>query len=632
MGEPFVIDEALRRGIGPTEHMPRNSQALVSLRGGKAMPYGVVPWEAPENPLATWMSGAGISVSLPFPQFFRTTQATLLLTETQIYLIDESTWTGALQTVEDYFERASGHDYPIVSSGGAWHVSDAQGCLIVQNATNFILYTAGTFYGVRGFVSRTGCYHHHQGRILLAGFSNTAKSFWTPKWQAVEQIVNTKATSVNLLGTTTLERWIWWSSLLAGNVADLFDPALALYSPVGLGPELVRDSTLRYSGAAWSLTGSGAIDTSNGEIDFSATGTASQTITLSAGTYLLGFELRYSAGTFHADLGGSVGANHSVNGYYWQEHTVAGGTPSLTIHAGGPGSVSNISLRRVLNPGTYGLAKPWIVEAELKNDSNEIPMRWPGGVTVLKSLDKSVIAYCADGVSALTPMVDPPVYGDKALLDASIAGRTAVGGDEGKHLFVDKAGWVYLITSDLQVTPLDYRHLFKNLSNITVAYDSAKDEFHISGQIGATVYSYTYTVSGGMSLSPRCVTSLAVINGKATGVLGPARFTDFELVTHPFDMGYRGLKTITEIEIGCSSGVSNPMTVRLDYRGVQDDTNWQPGTVVTVRKNAVAHTMTSGAEFRLTVNAADYTTVEIDYIKLHWRPEGKVNVRELLGG
>jgi len=627
----------LGRGLRSNEHNPRNEPAFVELRGTKAYGYGLVPFEAIPNPLAAWMAGAGISVALPFPQFFRCRQTSFLLTETDVNLIDESTWTGAAPTVLDLADAT--YTYAFAASGGAWQCVDCDGIVFFMNGTNFLVWIGDALLGTDRFTAAAGC--ELRDRVLLAGFSNTAGAYWNSEWQAIEALLNRRSDSISLLGSTDQERWVWWSSILGGNVLWWLYPVLALYGVGSLGTELPTNRTFRDGAGAvataWVHAGTASWDSGNLEIDISGgAGSVSQTLagTVAGTKYVVGFEVKnYVAGEFYVVLGATEGVHRTADGYYWEEFTASGSGIDIEVHgnATANGSIDNVTVREILRDG-YGLDKPFILDWLQRNDTGAVPMRWPGQVVRLQPLDKAAVAYCEDGVAALIPHVEPtPTLGEQRLTDAGIHGRAAAGGDQYTQLYVDKAGYVRRIGAGLKVDMLDAHEWFETLSDITVAYDSARNEFHVAGTSGGTIYSYCLTETGWCE-TPRCTTSVAVIDGVAQGVTEASdRWSDFRAVTDTLDMGTRAMKTVTEIEIGLSSG-SNVMTVQLDYKLDRADTDWRPGAPLTLRGKGVAHTMTTGVEFRLVITAAAYSTVEIDYIRFHWRPAGKVSVRELLGG
>ena|GEM_PF-5139988 len=636
--QPMTIEAAdLGRGLRSNEHNPRNEFAFVELRGTKSYGYGLVPFEAIPNPLAAWMAGAGISVSLPFPQFFRCRQASFVLIQTAVYLIDESVWTGAALTAYDAADVT--YNYTVVPSGGAWQCVDCDGTVFFMNRANFLMYIGGVLLGTNTFTATAGC--ELRDRVLLAGFSNTAGAHWNVQWQAIEALLNTRSDSISLLGSTDQGRWVWWSSILGGNVSWWLWPVLALYGVGSLGAELPTNRTFRAgTGAAatdWVHAGTASWDSGNLEIDISGgAGSVSQTLagTVSGRKYVLGFEVKnYAAGEFYVAFGSSKGIHRIADGYYWEEFTASGSAIDIAVHgnATASGSIDNVTVREILRHG-YGLSKPFILDWLQRNDTGAVPMRWPGQVVRLLPLDKAAVAYCEDGVAALIPQVEPtPTLGEQRLTDAGIHGRAAAGGDQYIQIYVDKAGYVRMISAGLKVEMLDAHEWFEALTNITVAYDTARNEFHVAGRSGETIYSYCLTETGWCE-TPRCTTSVVVIEGVAQGVTEASeRWSDFRAVTDTLDMGTRAMKTVTEIEIGLSSG-SNAMTVQLDYKLDREDTDWRPGAPLILRGKGIAHTVTTGVEFRLVITAATYSTVEIDYIRLHWRPAGKVSVQELLGG
>ncbi len=628
----LTIRQGLTQGLSRTSDAPRNSETFSALAGAKATPYGFAPYVSLPNPLAKWMTAAGVEVSWPFPQLHRGQQATLLFGEAEVYLVDETEWTGTALEFHDLYDTT--YTYAVQAGGGAWHIVDLGDPVLAFNDKNVLLMyaQAGVYYGQQRVTAKTGC--AFRGRVLLGGFDVGEGAFWNAEWQAIAELLNEHHQAGAL---AMAHNAVWWSMFGAVDVLWLFWPILALYGPAGLGPELVGNRTLAYGKEdpdSWVLGGDGAWD--DGVIVCAGEQCAEQALLLEAGaTYVVGYEIRnHKDGAFFVRLGGAEGAHRTKDGYYWEE-LVFGGTPSLYLcgTANLSCSVTNITARKVVQTG-YGLTRPFIADMLERGDGGAYPMPWQGRTLAVRALDTVAVAYCEDGVAALVPHTDPPTFGYRRLVDQrgqsprGLASRGAVGGDEYTHVFVDRSGSLWRLT-DAGLEWLDYRWLLSGLEDVVVAYDPVEHEFYIGGARDGTNAAYVLTETG-MAQSPQSVTSIVVVGGQSSGIAVQAGPGGFRAVTETLDMGTRLMKTVTEVELGLSSG-SNTMTVTVEYKTSREDTVWARSSPVALRGKGVAHLVVSGVEFRVVIEAQS-ASVEIDYIKLAWRLDGKVSAKHLLGG
>ncbi len=92
--------------------------------------------------------------------------------------------------------------------------------------------------------------------------------------------------------------------------------------------------------------------------------------------------------------------------------------------------------------------------------------------------------------------------------------------------------------------------------------------------------------------------------------------SEARITTDLIDMGYRGFKGTEVIEAGFVGG--GTVEVALDWRMKSDDalsrTNW-----VEVNDQGIATNKVSGTEFRVAIRGSDYTSFEIDYLKLRYK-------------
>jgi hypothetical protein len=299
-------------------------------------------------------------------------------------------------------------------------------------------------------------------------------------------------------------------------------------------------------------------------------------------------------------------------------------------------SIDNVSVRKVLNTG-YSLSKPFIVDMMHRGDGGIYPMPWQGTVKAFRSLDSMAVAYCDDGVMAMVPNVALTTFGTRRLVSelgqspSGFASRSAVGGDEYTHMFVDNSGALWKLSEGGKLEFLDCRWLFESLSDIVVSFQPANDTFYLAGVSGSSQVGYMFDLSGALSQTPECYTSIVLVNGGSVGIPAGDVLSGFRAVTGVLDMGTRTLKTVRGIELGVTHGAAS-MTVAVEYRTEAGTAAWMRSASVPIQGKGAATFAVTGVEFRIAIEGTEYSSVEISYIRIFWEPNSKTNMKRLLGG
>lgn len=100
------------------------------------------------------------------------------------------------------------------------------------------------------------------------------------------------------------------------------------------------------------------------------------------------------------------------------------------------------------------------------------------------------------------------------------------------------------------------------------------------------------------------------------------------IVTDIFDMGSRGIKTITAIEIG---SMSPGLEVAIDYR-FRDGEPFSTSTYKSVYRDGIVFPIVSGVEFRVRVKATSTADFNISFLYVRWKISDKRSVRGLHPG
>ncbi len=267
---------------------------------------------------------------------------------------------------------------------------------------------------------------------------------------------------------------------------------------------------------------------------------------------------------------------------------------------------------------------PRIMEYFKRNEMGFMPMPWQGTVRVVKPLGKNVIVYGDSGISALIQVTDPAsTFGLQHIIDVGIAGRGAVGGTEKEHIFLDNAGFLWRLGVDLKLEKLDYQEYLIDYLDVDMAisYDDIEDEYYICsasdnmiltrkglGQ-GVETFSSLYNVAGSLVAIP------TTISGRTSSIV----------VTDSFDLGLRGIKNLSFIDLGIVS--TEDIEVAIDYK-YNKASAFARTPYVTLNAEGWAYINTSGIEFRLVIKCDDYTKPKITYANVRYK---RIDNREVRG-
>ena len=263
-----------------------------------------------------------------------------------------------------------------------------------------------------------------------------------------------------------------------------------------------------------------------------------------------------------------------------------------------------------------------------RNEAGFLPMEWQGTVWCIKALGDNLIVYGDNGISLLYMIDDPyPTFGMRTLRRFGIAGRTAVGGGDSGHIFIDAAGKCWSLSPELEFTELDFDEVLADLvtDHISIIHDPQLDEFHITGTDGSTVKAFTLS-DGALYRHKHAPTSGEFISGSMVGVYEELSSFDYaEVRTDTIDFGSRDIKTIQSIEVGGTA--TSTLSCRIFFRS--DSSNgWSYTARTALNEKGVLDILASGVEFQIQIYDEDYTNVSrIDYIKIVWRSSGVRNFK-----
>ena len=282
-----------------------------------------------------------------------------------------------------------------------------------------------------------------------------------------------------------------------------------------------------------------------------------------------------------------------------------------------PGMVDGVPR---LNIGKYGdeTADPWIFEALRKNEIGWMPMPFQGSVLAIKPLGNDVVVYGENGIARMSNVHVGlgATLSCQRVADFGIATETSLGGDEDQHVFIGTDGNLWTLFANGQLTRLGYEEFLSTYKTSTtlISLDAVNRHFYIC--------------HGGQTwlLTPQGMSQLTIYVG-VSGIVhtagSPAAvFTDYHtnyasndvvFETDTLDMGHRGLKTLTRVELGYSSTDSSSVTKRvfIRYRTTEGGLwAWSSsatafkdeyGSGFPVNNDGVAWCYITGVEFRIRV-------------------------------
>lgn len=250
--------------------------------------------------------------------------------------------------------------------------------------------------------------------------------------------------------------------------------------------------------------------------------------------------------------------------------------------------------------------------------SGFMPMPFQGTVFHVKQLGDNLIAYGADGVAIMTPMIEPqPGFGVRPLGNIGVASRGAVGGDERKHLFIDPSG-VLWEASGGDIKRLGYQEYLADLlgSHIIISYNKEDEEFYISNGIKAFVYKDGLTAVEVMTTGTHFIQGGQV--GLKLGTQGKSVMT-----THTFDMGVRSIKHIGVVEVAHTGLSDVEVMVKSSFNSDSVAANrWVPCNSL-----GVAYPTQSGVDFQVSVRGTATDLAKIDLVTVRWKNNDNRAVR-----
>lgn len=341
-----------------------------------------------------------------------------------------------------------------------------------------------------------------------------------------------------------------------------------------------------------------------------------------SGTYFDGSEWTnaiFALWRLHREVAGS-----------WQETDTALSTN--WIFWGPPGGGS-YDLPEALVQGALGLlvaaqyseVKEMVYEAIDAGTIGMCPLRTQGAIRAIRELSEGPIVYDDDSVTVLRR--DGTEYVPVKIHEIGIAGRGAVAGTMGEHVFVDSQSVLCRVTSD-GVERIGFSEYLDDLtlSDIVVTRDPDRNEYYISD--GVKGYGYAY---GQLSETTRVNTGLSRV--PTSGLIGISEDlgveTDFEFKGLPFNMDRPGMKTVKQVDF--SSVDVEALECRLHYN-YKDSSEFSATRWFPANNEGVAFPFATAMNFKLEVRGrVTQTNPRIENIRVWFQAPDRRYVRGGIG-
>lgn len=249
-------------------------------------------------------------------------------------------------------------------------------------------------------------------------------------------------------------------------------------------------------------------------------------------------------------------------------------------------------------------------EIDRTNEAGSRPMDWSGYAWQVRQLDKVAVIYGSNGITVMTPVKEPAAtFGFNDISQVGLKSPNALATTKHVHFFITSKGELWKLSKE-GTEKLGYDEFLAPMSNPILSFDELEQRLFISD--GTNGYVYQDGLGGGYA-------TLTGITDSHVAASDELAVIPFSLMTDMIDMGQRGIKTITCVEIGIST--IQPLYAALDYRYSKGE-DWRTSPWVLVNLEGHARIQIAGVEFRVRLKQETYDEVRIDYINLrHQRPD-----------
>jgi len=238
------------------------------------------------------------------------------------------------------------------------------------------------------------------------------------------------------------------------------------------------------------------------------------------------------------------------------------------------------------------------------NEAGDRPMRWSGWAWRVLKLKDFAVVYGDNGICVMFPVEKPAAtWGFKDIGDIGIKSPWSVCGTETIHYFISSNNELWRFTAEGPEN-LGFKEFLTTMTNPFLVLDKQEERLFISD--GTTGYVFDSGLGGGYATLTGITKNWAISPDALTSV-------PMSIMTDVLDLGHRGLKTITWLEVGTYS--TENIYAALDFRYVHDEA-WRTSDWTLLNPQGAARITVSGVEFRVRLKQTVYDDLQIDYINI----------------
>lgn len=257
---------------------------------------------------------------------------------------------------------------------------------------------------------------------------------------------------------------------------------------------------------------------------------------------------------------------------------------------------------------------------DLRNEAGYRRDPFGGNVLHVRRLGDSAIVYSSKGITKMSPVVSPvTTFGFEEMHDIGIINQGALACALDKHVFVGEdyevkiVGNVGQLSYRLGVMSLGYSHYIEELAgeDIIVSYDPGTGDFYIGNSQKTFLLS-----SQGMTEVKQHPSTVWRRNNKSYMLPAAEDSNSSYICSEIFDMGYRGQKTIFEMETDAHP--VEDIELGVDYSN--DLINWGTEYYKVANNMGIATVIASGNAFRFRARFGTiYDSTRMGYVRARYK-------------
>lgn len=639
--QSFTIEKAFVQGQRTDSFAARNKDVLERSKNMRPTEYGLAAMKIIDEPVVS-----PPALAWPYPQLFKGKSSTLLAAEQAVYDVNESTWALTLRKIYDLSEVQAPTTSTIVTNGT--FTGAATGWTLGSGwsyAGNVLVGTAvtGEAGAVQANASQAGLKMEANALYRVTVdivSSDLVGSLYMTFGDATSDYFSTVGThTFDIRSTTAGDIGIRSTDLFTGTVDNVVVKKIAEVAvPTGGGAWhfvdfrgvwfLIKENFMIVSLPYYSDGKLVGIGLSADDFSCNSGENVGNRLFLGGITAATLLASTDWAEAWNAWIENSSEWSDEVT---YEDMTLSTSVLMYSTRVGGDISWPFIFEMAMLgfpyrsDATTVAELKANYIDLIRKGEIGFVPLQHQGAIKCLKRLGNSVVAYCEDGVSIVSPRPERG-FSAEVIHNAGIASRSAVAGDESRHLFLDTNSVLWGISADGRTERVCGTGTFNTMvanaaaHPIIGSYDPEEQEYYIvSDQDG---YIKTRTGIGKLTLLPNGL-SIST-DGLIAGGVKDLDDGDISVETETFDMGMRALKTIHNLAIGYEDITNLRATIRYKYA---NSTTWRDSSAFLVNSDSIATPIFTAGDFRIKLTGTPGPNAKIDYINVTFQIADKRNIR-----